>query len=292
MNRYLRRLRSQKRPVRFLLSRLFWKTRLSNWLRIRKEDYLLRFYPSSLSASLWVDSHDRLADEQFFRSYLRPGDVVIDIGANIGHLSLLSSKEVGGCGRVVAVEAHPKIFRYLKGNIALNQARNIEAHNVALGDREGSAIFSDKKSDDQNSVLTVESGIRVPMRRIDSLGLNCARVNLMKIDVEGYEKFVLEGASTLLEKTECVYFESWMEHFARYGYDCKEVLDLFSQKRFQVCKLDGHQLIPLSPDYISEQCENLVAIKDPKEFERRTGARFIIGNNNHIAGQSLSLFRL
>ena len=273
MMRYWRRVRTEKHPVRFLLSRLFWKTGLSTWFLIRKEDYLLRFYPSALSATLWLDPRDRLADEVFLRSYLRPGDVMLDVGANIGHLSVLSSRVVGDTGKVVAVEAHPKTFKYLQGNVALNGAKNVNAYNVALGNEDGSIFFSDVKSDDQNAIVLNSSGIRVPLRRLDDIPIIDPCVNLMKIDVEGYEKFVLEGAAATLNKTRCIYFESWASHFARYSYVCRDLYELLLGKGFQIYKLEGQRLSPISADYVSEQCENLVAIRDFEEFWLRTGAQ-------------------
>lgn len=70
------------------------------------------------------------------RSRLRPNDVFVDIGANIGYFSLLASRLVGGDGAVVAVEAMPETFERLQRNIALNcAARNVRAVNAAAGAR-------------------------------------------------------------------------------------------------------------------------------------------------------------
>lgn len=69
---------------------------------------------------------------------LKPGDVFVDVGANIGYFSLLASKLVGPGGRVVAIEASPEVFDLLRRNLELNKAHNVRAVNVAISDREGS----------------------------------------------------------------------------------------------------------------------------------------------------------
>lgn len=275
INYYQQRVISQKHPMRFLFSRILWKTGLSSWFLIRRENHLLRFYPSSVSATLWVDAADLQESEAFLKSYLRRGDVMLDVGANIGQLSLLASTLVGNTGKVIAIEAHPKIFGYLKGNIALNQRQNIDTYNVAIGSEEGSIFFSDLKSDDQNAVITNTPGMGIPLRRLDDLPIPGISIDLLKIDVEGYEKFVLEGAAATLRKTKCIYFESWAKHFARYDYTCGDLYTLLAGKGFQIFKLRGLQFSPISANYISEQCENLVALRDVDEFRLRTGAQIL-----------------
>jgi hypothetical protein len=123
LQRYFKIIAEQKHPVRFLFSRLLMRSGLSVLFVIKKEGYKLKFYPSSLSAALWVDSDDRHADERFLKEYLQSGDIVIDVGANIGSLTLAASDIVGESGKVYAVEANPKIFSYLRGNLLLNQKK-------------------------------------------------------------------------------------------------------------------------------------------------------------------------
>ena len=65
---------------------------ISRWLTIRQAGFVLRFHPSSLSAALWIDPEDHQAEAVFFRRYLRPGDVVLDVGANVGLTTLVASR--------------------------------------------------------------------------------------------------------------------------------------------------------------------------------------------------------
>ena len=274
MHKYWQIIQSEKRPIKFLLSRILWGTGLSSHLLIKQKDYTLRFYPSSLSATLWINPSDRKHDEDFLRRYLRPKDVVIDVGANIGTFTIVASLIVGEHGKVFAIEPHPTIFKYLEGNIALNKTRNIYSYNVAIGDKNGSVRFSSITSDDQNSVVNDASGIEVPLMQIDHLPIANLQIALMKIDVEGFEKFVFQGAAKTLQKTSCVYFESWDKHFAKYGYTCRDVFDLLCSEGFQIFKLTQEkQISPVSRNYSSRQCENLLAPRKLEEFIRRTGFR-------------------
>jgi FkbM family methyltransferase len=183
------------------------RTGLCRLLRIPQPGFVLRFYPSSLSAVLWIDPEDRRDDTDLLSNYLRAGDTVIDVGANIGNLALAAAVAVGPRGRVLAFEPHPRVFGYLSGNIALNHAVHVRAYNLALGDRRGATSLSDGRADDQNKVLPGGQGLPVPIERLDEVFDGQSDVSLLKIDVEGYEKYVLWGAEAVLSITACVYFE-------------------------------------------------------------------------------------
>lgn len=272
MKRYWRILRAQRRPGKFLLSRVLMRLGVSHWLTIRQPGFVLRFHPSSLSAALWIDPDDHQAEAVFFRRYLRPGDVVLDVGANVGLTTLVAARAVGEGGKVYAFEPHPAVFAFLKDNLALNGAANVVAENVALGDREGTVRISDMRSDDHNFVDSSGAGIEVPQRRLDRLDTGERRVSLLKIDVEGYERFVLEGAARTLERTDCVFFESWDQHFARYGYRSTDLLRWLGDRGWTVLRLGPNDRVrPLGPEHASSDVENLIALRETAEFLERTG---------------------
>jgi FkbM family methyltransferase len=200
---------------------------------------------------LWCNPHFYKADEDVLRKFLRPGDVFVDVGANIGALSLTGSRIVGETGRVFSVEAHPQTVTYLRGNIELNNAKNVTVIHAAAGDHKGTVNFSSGRSDDQNRVT--ETGISVPLRTLDSL-LPGISVRLLKIDVEGFELFALRGAARILQCTDIVYFESWEAHFRKYGYSTPDLLALLWRHGFEIAQ---------PPDYRSLHCENLLAVRLP-----------------------------
>lgn len=184
------------------MSRVLWYTQLSKWLVIDRGDNRLRFFPTGSSATIWISPEKRRADEKFIDEYLRPGDVFLDVGANIGTSTLVAAAIVGKSGKVYSVEAHPRIYQYLRANVALNSFYHVQLFNAAVGNTEGTVQFSDKYSDTMNHVVA-DNGIRVPLRTLNQLlsGDELTSIELLKIDVEGYEKFVIQGASSVLPVT-------------------------------------------------------------------------------------------
>jgi FkbM family methyltransferase len=269
--RMARILRGQDKPGRFILSRLLMRSRLSPLMVIHRQGYTLRFYPSSVNAALWVDPSQRCNDENIFRRYLREGDVVVDVGANVGTLSLTAASVVGPRGRVHAVEPHPRICSYLGRNVKRNRAYNVVLHNIALGSEDGTTCISDYRGDDQNCIRPTGS-IRVPIRRLDSLRIPGGAIALLKLDVEGFERFVVEGGRNTLGRVEAVFFESWDLHFTRFGYDSMVLFDMLVGLGFQLFRFGtGSTLVPLPAGYRSSELENLVAVRNVGEFLRRTG---------------------
>ena len=262
----------RQRPLKYLLMRALKGTRLCLLFQIDRNSYRLRFYPSMLSGELWYDQNLRIEDERFLNRYLRPGDAVIDVGANIGQLTVQAAVTVGPSGKVVAIEAHPKIFRYLQGNVELNRLTNVILHNCAVGNTNCVIRFSDGAGDDQNAVAMHGDGIQIAISLLDGLLPGSPSIALLKIDVEGFEKFVLEGAERILRKTKCVYFESWDEHFKRFGYCVNDVIQLLERGGFTIYRLPaGDAVTPVSHDHHSPLCEDLVAVKDTRDFLDRTG---------------------
>jgi FkbM family methyltransferase len=267
------RLREQKRPVRFLLSRILWHSGLSRGFVIERERYRLRFSRSAVAAQYWLGDDPLREDEAFYARYLRPGDTVVDVGANIGLLTVLASSLVGESGRVFAFEPHPATFQSLQDNVELNQATNVEAGNFAVGAHAGRVHLSDGRSDDQNSVVT-SGGREVAMDTLDALLAGKApRIDLLKVDVEGYEKFVFEGAAHSLARTQCVYFEAGNPRAGEFGYSESEVLKQLSSAGLSLFRWDEAGLTRVAADYVPPRCENLIALRDVDDFRHRTGVR-------------------
>lgn len=245
-------------------------TSACRWLTIRQHGFVLRFHPSNLASQLWIDPHERDEPLRFFRDYLQPGDRVIDVGANIGDTVLVASVQVGPSGRVIALEPHPRTFQFLRENIALNRAANVELFNVAAGAAAAAALISDDRRDDMNRIGG--GSVPVTVARLDDLVGDEQSVTLLKIDVEGYEKLVLDGAPRLLARTACVYLEVCAPHFAHFGYSSRELLTRLVDSGF-------HLFLPGSPGeyavvtaaYDTESFQNVIAVRDVADFRRRTG---------------------
>ena len=146
----------------------------------------------------------------WIKERLKPGDVFIDVGANIGYFSLLASRLVGKEGHVVAIEASPPVFELLRRNLHRNRAQNVRAVNVAVSDREGEVqLYAGPDNDCGRTTaaqtLADQYNLR-PSAKVQALPLvailhdeEIRRARLIKIDVEGYEWHVLSGMEAMLE---------------------------------------------------------------------------------------------
>ena len=142
------------------------------------------------------------AEVDVFRILLRPGDVVVDAGANLGALTLPFSRFVGETGQVVAFEPQRTLFYMLCGNLAINTIENVTAVQAALGAAEGTILVPVLRPQAPLNFGGVsidgESGDPVRRRTIDSMTF--ARLRLIKIDVEGAELGVIQGASETIRR--------------------------------------------------------------------------------------------
>jgi len=141
-----------------------------------------------------------------FKSLLKEGMNVIDVGACIGYHTVLASKLVGRSGKVWAIEPEPHNFRDLQGNIALNHLTNVIATGKAVSDKNGKAnLFISKESSGNHSlfVLPPFTGnknhyIEVETIKLDDL-IDGQKIDFIKTDTEGNEMAVLSGAKQILK---------------------------------------------------------------------------------------------
>jgi FkbM family methyltransferase len=136
---------------------------------------------------------------------LQPGDGFIDVGANIGHYSLLASSLVGDAGRVVAIEAAPWIHAWLDRHVALNQCTNIRTVAVAATAQRGVVkLYAGNPGNIGKTSTIARAGtcIDVPALPLAEILQDdeCARARIIKIDVEGAELQVLHGLVPLLPR--------------------------------------------------------------------------------------------
>jgi FkbM family methyltransferase len=188
-------------------------------------------------------------EESFAVSYLTKGGVVLDVGANIGNFSLSASKVVGEGGKVVAFEAHPETALYARRNFKLNNAY-ISLHSYALGNEEKIIHFSSGVYNNVNHVVQ-NGGVEVPVKRLDDVQevQELRHIDLLKIDVEGYELPVMEGAVVTLKKTSAVYFEVFESQTKRYAYSAKDLFTFFEHHGFTV--VDPVTRVPLQVEKLS-----------------------------------------
>ena len=139
----------------------------------------------------------------FLSQVIRPGMTVVEVGANIGLLTVPFARYVAPGGKVIAFEPQRIVYQMLCGNIALNALDNVFAHNTAVGRAPGSISVPPVNYEQPGNFGGVELsgsavGEPVPLVTIDSLALE--RCDFMKIDVEGMELDVLVSAAETLRR--------------------------------------------------------------------------------------------
>lgn len=212
---------------------------------------------------------------EFLRKYLKAGDNFIDIGSNVGLYSLIAAELIGNTGTVLAFEPTPETFARLIENISINNIKIISANNIGLSDRSGrSKLYTSKDGFDAwNSFaklpqLENSSETMVAISTLDDiLAINQKKmdVSLIKLDVEGWEYFVLQGSKDLLSKSDApvIMVEFNEVNAFSAGYYCGNIYDLLKEYGYEWYKYDSisNSLIA-QPKKLHYACENLIAVKD------------------------------
>jgi FkbM family methyltransferase len=275
----VRRIFGRKHPGRYLASRLLLKSKLSRLITFETNGYRMRFYPTDLSAHLWYKRESRARDISLLRSYLQPGEVYLDVGANIGSTVIAGANAVGAQGQVLAFEPHPRVFEYLVGNVALNKLPNVQGFNVALGAEAATSRLTDSDSDDTNHVVSSgHGGVTIRVETLDSLTEAQNSIDLMKIDVEGFEAQVLAGAMKTLKKTSGIYIEISDGALRSYGSSSSEIIGLLRREGFVLFRWRGDTTLEEihEPDPTFPHHENVMATKDKSDLQKRLAGRIAL----------------
>ena len=270
MRRILDILRKQPKPLRFLAAQALWRSGFCKLCKIRMRGYQLRFFPTNLSNTLWIDRHNRDEDLEFIARALQSGETYVDVGANIGFTAIEGSRAVGPAGKVFAFEPHPTIFSYFQQNLQLNGCSNTKAFNVALDREPGELRFMNDRRDDMNRI-SAGGGLVVRAETLDKMIPFSAaeRIQLLKVDVEGAERSVFAGASEVLRRTDTLYFEAYQPSASAFGYRIEQLLDDVRANGFQLFELDAaYRLCTLSNNF-GENIVNVVAARDAVDLARR-----------------------
>jgi FkbM family methyltransferase len=213
---------------------------------------------------------------QYVHAVLRPGDIVVDVGAAIGGLSLLCAQIVGPGGKVYAFEAEEQNFHQLEINIALNRlSEYVIPMRRAVFSSNGHVIlntFDPSKAEGLHSLGRASVGGFAPQftQWVQSLTLDsfCGEnaiehIDLLKIDVEGAEADVLEGAADLLRRQAIrrIVFEVCQIPLAGMGHMVDDLVNPLRDAGYRIYRLRPNTLIPVSREEIVElDWANLLAL--------------------------------
>jgi FkbM family methyltransferase len=177
----------------------------------------------------------------------RPGDVVADVGASIGLYTVALANRVGPEGQVYSFEPDPVSYDWLSRNVALNKLGcRVHSLPVVVGAEEGSVDFASGRST-ESAVLRAPSPIssRVQSVRLDNVLAGIA-LDLLKIDVEGYELHVLRGAAGLLRDPargpRSIFVEVHPFAWEQFGVTDCSLLEILWNSGYKVSDLAGNDV--------------------------------------------------
>jgi FkbM family methyltransferase len=199
---------------------LSYRIRKKAWDNVRKPFELawfhgLRLNVASDDETFWAVFSTGAFEPNEFRfleDTLRPGMTVLDIGANIGLYSLFASRKVGPTGNELAIEASSREFAKLEDNISLNRARNISSFSFAVSNRRSTTQIRVATEDHAgNNSLGGFAYEQIKLAHIENVetftldeitARHCpARIDFIKMDIEGAELFALSGARKTIERS-------------------------------------------------------------------------------------------
>lgn len=151
---------------------------------------------------LCLEGERFIQERDLLRSLIAPGDVIVDVGANIGYLDLLFLQSVGPTGKLICVEPDNENFEELCHCMRVNGRTDVVLIQAAVGNEMGTVHLSPGL----NGRVSDEGSTAVPLITVDSLFEH--HPDFIKIDVEGYEEMVIDGAMmTLRERCPTVFIE-------------------------------------------------------------------------------------
>lgn len=176
--------------------------------------YVKKMHYVRMLKNATVSEEDNEIDLKIVRHLINPGDLVVDIGANIGLYTLFLSRFVGEQGCVYSIEPVPITFKLLSHNVKKLQLNNVKLFNCGISDKNGSAVmevpeylsggenFYQAHIIDNGNKHTSLRQFEVNLKTLDSLLFDSTKkVNFVKIDAEGYEYQVVKGSKLIISKS-------------------------------------------------------------------------------------------
>lgn len=190
-----------------------------------------------------LDSFEPFTTTMFER-VLKRGDVVVDIGANVGYYSLLAAKVVEESGRVYAFEPSPRSFSVLVENIALNGYSNVIPVAKAITDKVGTAklfVYGNPEYDNLSQPNSRRKSVQVETETLDNFfAYKGATIDVIKMDIEGGEMNALAGMENLIRQNRNVkMFVEFSPYFLqRSGHQPTEFLQKLAGYGFSIYVID------------------------------------------------------
>jgi len=197
-----------------------------------------------------------IAETDWFLRIVKPGDTVVDAGANIGYYTVIGSRLVGDKGKVYAFEPDPANFALLEKNVRLNGLTNVVLERKALSNRKGTLkLFIGDQNKGDHRIYQPEGESRpsvdVEAVRLDEYFKDYQRgIDVLKTDTQGAEGVILEGVTGLLEHQSegpTIFMEFWPHALKGMGTDAGALLKMlqsYNYKLYDINPKDNKRGLP------------------------------------------------
>lgn len=196
---------------------------------------------------------------KYFDQIIKPTDTILDIGAHIGLFSVFFSKKLSDKGKVICFEPTPGTYQILKRTAELNDLKNCKVVNAAIADKSGSLTFNltskDGEGSNANSLVQTERTVNVTEVKVFSIDdyrrTEKLKIDILKIDVEGYELNALIGAQeTFITDKPSGILALHPESIKKLGQSLEQIWDVLERYK---CKVE-YKGTPISKqDFCSKE---------------------------------------
>lgn len=250
-NRFIRRLLFIPKVVLiFLIRKTFQKTSDGMKMNLDRVD----------SLQLSLNGVYEPFETELVKKKIKSGNIVVDLGANIGYYTLIFSKLVGDSGLVLAFEPDPQNFSILKRNVEANKCSNIVLFQKAVFNK--NEILKNFLSDDNYGDHRIYNpGDRDKYKEVSAVVLDeelrdYNQIDFIKIDVQGSEQFALNGARQILSKNReiKIFMEFWPNGIRGAGGNPEELVQYLSSLgfKFEVINEVTHKIDDISMPQLLE----------------------------------------
>jgi len=250
------------------------KPRVIRWL----DNLRIYIYPGDeTSRTLLLSGLIEPNEFYWLKNSLRPGQTFVDIGANMGTYTLFAAKKVGPHGTVVAIEPSSRDFTRLKDNVELNKITNVHLLQVAASNYDGEADLLVATDEHSGHNTLGAFGYSVPLQRKEKVRvmqldhlvqqLQLTHLDVIKIDVEGAEYAVLQGATATIEQfNPSILLELSDRTLVHQGASSDKVWSFLTKRGYVIHVFDRKTgLISLGERKKQFDSENIVATRSQSE---------------------------
>jgi len=193
---------------------------------------------------------------------VRPGMLVLDIGANVGYHSLLLSRQVGSTGRVIAFEPDPENFGYLQQSVGSLPLANVELVNAAVWNRSGTIeLYRNAEHPGDHQIYPSDEArehLTVQTVAVDDV-IGDADVDFVKMDIQGAEGGAVEGMQRLLERRPpaTMLMEFWPSGLRTAGTDPEALYRYLHGLGYAIHRCDDERrvIVPIRFEEIERTCD-------------------------------------